>query len=40
MIDRVRRCLMGQLVDGNWRTGQSFANPSGEFVRETSRFRN
>lgn len=31
---------MGQLVDGNWRTGQSFANPSGEFVRETSRFRN
>lgn len=30
---------MGQLVDGKWHGGQSFANASGEFVRETSRFR-
>lgn len=30
---------MGQLVDGTWHAGQSFANASGQFVRQTSRFR-
>ena len=30
---------MGQLVDGEWRSGQSFANASGQFVRQSSSFR-
>ena len=30
---------MGQLVEGKWHGSQSFANASGEFVRETTRFR-
>ena len=30
---------MGQLVDGEWRRGQSFADASGQFVRQASRFR-
>lgn len=30
---------MGQLVDGEWHSGQSFANASGQFVRQTSSFR-
>ena len=30
---------MGRLVDGEWHSGQSFANASGQFVRQTSSFR-
>lgn len=30
---------MGQLVDGEWHSEQAFASASGEFVRQTSRFR-
>jgi glutathionyl-hydroquinone reductase len=30
---------MGQLVDGEWHSGRSLDNASGEFVRQASRFR-
>ena len=30
---------MGQLIDGKWHPGQGFARETGEFVRQSSRFR-
>jgi putative glutathione S-transferase len=30
---------MGQLVNGEWRSGQAFASASGEFIRQSSSFR-
>ena len=36
---RVRRYVVGQLIDGEWHAGQAFARETGEFVRQVSRFR-
>lgn len=30
---------MGQLIDGGWHPGQAFARETGEFIRQSSRFR-